>query len=215
MHRKILAIRMKTLPPEHTDTLLSQYNLADVLAKEGRLDESEKLFRQTLEAQARTLGAKNADTMATQTGIAKVLAAKHRYAEAEGLARQTLEAQMRVLGPQSADSMNTLQFLGMTLVHEGKYPEAAKMFVDAIAQIEKTPGTDSSGAWYSYASVAVAANDRAKAFTCLNQATQHGFKDVQGLSTDDDFKSLRGDPRFEALLKGAAKTRNGETEKVK
>jgi eukaryotic-like serine/threonine-protein kinase len=200
MHRKILAIRLKTLPADRTDTLLSQYNLADVLMHEGELAESEKLFRQTLEAQTRTLGPENADTLATQAGIAKVLAAEHRQAEAEKLARQTLTVQLRVLGPQSADSINTLQFLGMTLVHEGKYSEAKKRFEDAIAQIEKTPGANSSGAWYSFATVAAAAHDLDKAIEYLHAAMQHGYKDVAGLRLDDDLKALRGDPRFEALV---------------
>ena len=206
MHRKILAIRVKTLPPEHTDTLLSQYNLADVLAKEGHLVESEKLFRQTLEAQTRTLGAENPDTLATQNGIAKVMASGGRYSEAELLARQTLTTQLRVLGPQNPDSLNTLQLLGMTLVHEGKYSEAQKIFDESIAAIETKPDGDSSGAWYSYASVAAAAHDRGKAVECLDAAIQHGFKDTQGLANDGDFKSLHGDPQFEALLSDGAKT---------
>ena len=205
LHRKILAIRLKTLPPEHTDTLLSQYNLAEALRKEGRLAEAETLFRQTLEAQARTLGPENADTLATQTQIAKMLAAKNRYDEAEKLARETLATQQRVLGPQNPDSLNTLQFLGTTLVHGARYPEAQKNFEETIGAIEAQPGGDSSGAWYSYAAVAVAARDRDKALACLKAAIQHGFKDLHGLATDDDFKELRGDPQFESLL-GTART---------
>jgi non-specific serine/threonine protein kinase/serine/threonine-protein kinase len=205
MHRKILAIRAKTLPPEHTDTLLSQYNLADVLMKEGRLPEAEKLFRQTLEAQGRTLGPENADTLATQTGIAKVLAAEHRYGDAEKLARETFVVQERVLGLQNVDSINTLQFLGQTLVHLGRYPEARTIFEDAIGKLEKTSGADSSGAWYAFASVAAAANDRNRALDYLNAAVQHGYKDLQGMATDDDLKPLRKDPRFQALVSGGDK----------
>ena len=42
----------------HTDTLLSQYNLATVLKHENRYPEAEKLIRETLEAQTRLLDAK-------------------------------------------------------------------------------------------------------------------------------------------------------------
>ena len=202
MLRKILAIRMKTLPPEHTDILLSQYNLADVLLNEGQLAAAGALFRRTLEEQTRTLGAENSDTLATQTGIARVLAAEARYGEAESLAKKTLTAQLRVLGPQNADPQSTLQFLGKTLVRQGKYTEASKLYEATIDELQKTPGADSSGVWYSYAAVAAAANERGKALEHLRTAIEHGYKDMSRLQADNDFKSLHGDPRFEALVGG-------------
>ena len=70
----------------------------------------------------------------------------------------------------------------------------------SIAAIEAKSNGDSSGAWYGYATVAAAAHDNDQAMDCLNSAVKHGFERVQELATDDDLKSLRGDPRFEALV---------------
>jgi serine/threonine protein kinase/tetratricopeptide (TPR) repeat protein len=203
MHREILSVRLRTLGPDHTDTLLSKYNLADVLAHQGRFPEAEKLFRETLTAQARVLGPENADTMASQASLADVLIKEGRYQEAEVMARQTFDTQLRVLGPQQDDTLNTLQVLGTALVYDHHYVEAKKLFNDTIEQIGKTPGASVFLAWYNFACVAAAANDRAEAVRHLREAIAHGYKDIDHMRIDEDLKSLHGDPGFEAILKEA------------
>ena len=206
MHREILAVRQRTLGPEHTDTLLSKYNVADVLIKERRFGEAEKMLRETQEAQARTLGAENPDTLASQATLARTLMLEGHYQDAEKAARQAYQVQLRTLGPQHADTLNSLQILGTALVYKHQYGEAKKLFGDTIDQLSKTAGTDSSMAWYSYACVATAANDRDGAIRYLGQAIDQGYKDTDHIENDDDLKSLHADPRFEALVKRARKT---------
>jgi tetratricopeptide (TPR) repeat protein len=209
MHREILAVRQRTLGPEHTDTLLSKYNVADVLIKERRYGEAEKMLRETQEAQARTLGAENPDTLASQATLARTLMLEGRYEEAEKTARQAYQAQLRTLGPQHADTLNSLQILGTVLVFRHQYGQAKQLFSDTLDQLSKAAGTDTSMAWYSYACVATAANDRDGAIRYLGQAIDRGYKDADHIENDDDLKSLHVDPRFEALVKRARKA--GET----
>jgi eukaryotic-like serine/threonine-protein kinase len=205
LHRQILAIRQRTLAPEHTDVLLSKYNLADVLFREGHFPESEKLFRETLEAQARVLGPENPDTLASRASLARVLISEGHYREAESMARQTLEVQLRVLGPQHADSINTLQYLGMALAHDQHYEEAKKLFTETIDKLTKSRESTVAMAWYNFACVAAAGNDRDGAVNYLRTAIENGYNDADHLRVDSDLKSLHGDSRFQALLANALK----------
>jgi eukaryotic-like serine/threonine-protein kinase len=209
LHRQILSIRQRTLAPEHTDVLLSKYNLADVLFREGRLPEAEKWFRETLEAQTRVLGPENPDTLASRASLARVLVSEGHYQEAESMARQTLEVQLRVLGPQHADSINTLQYLGMALAHNQHYDEAKKLFTDTIDKLTKTHESTISMAWYNFACVAAAGNDRDGAVNYLRKAIENGYNDANHLRVDNDLKSLHGDSRFQALLANTSKSAPG------
>lgn len=205
IHREILAVRLRTLRPEHTDVLLSKYNLAEVLFREGHSPEAGKLFRETLEAQTRVLGPENPDTLASQASLARVLISEGHYGEAESMARKALEIQLRVLGPQHADSLNTLQYLGMALAYGHRYDEAKKLFTDTIDKLSKTRESTIPLAWYNFACVAAAGNDRDDALKYLRAAIDSGYKDADHLRVDDDLKSLRGDRRFQTLLAGVLK----------
>jgi serine/threonine protein kinase len=203
IHRQVLTVREATLGPEHTDTLLSKYNLADVLIRERRFAEAEKMLRETQEAQSRVLGAENPDTLASRATLANILVKEGRYQEAEQTARSAYEVQLRTLGPQHADTLSSLQVLGTALVHDQRYSEAKKLFGDTIDQVSKTKGADVSMAWYNFACVAAAAHDPSEALRHLDQAIAHGYKDADHIASDDDLKSLRADPRFEALVRTA------------
>lgn len=54
--------------------------------------------------------------------------------------------------------------------------------------------------WYSFACVAVAANHPDDALEYLREAIKHGYKDADGLTADDNLKSLRQSPQFQQLL---------------
>jgi serine/threonine protein kinase/tetratricopeptide (TPR) repeat protein len=206
MHRQILAVRQRTLGPDHADTLLSKYNLAEVVARQGRFPEAEKLYRETLADQTRVLGPENADTMASQASLAGVLIKEGRYQEAESMARHTFDTQVRVLGPQQSDTINTLQVLGTAMVYNHHYPDAKKLFSDTIEHVNQTPGASVFLAWYNFACVAAAANDRGEAVHHLREAIAHGYKDLDHMRIDEDLNSLHGDPGFEALLREAQRS---------
>jgi serine/threonine protein kinase/tetratricopeptide (TPR) repeat protein len=205
LYRQILEVRQRILGPEHTDTLLSKFNVANVLFDEGHLPEAEKLLRETHEAQVRVLGPENADTLASQSTLAKILLREGRHQEAETMAREVLEIQLRVLGPQHLDSLNTLQTLGIALVYNHHYAEAKELFADIIEKVSKAQESNVSLAWYRFAGVAAAAHDPDEAVQHLREAVNHGYKDFDHIRADGDLKSLRGYPRFEALLAEARK----------
>ena len=60
----------------HPDSLRAAHNLADLLVKQGRLDEAEALFREALAGRQLALGAEHASTRNTAVGLEAVLRAK-------------------------------------------------------------------------------------------------------------------------------------------
>jgi eukaryotic-like serine/threonine-protein kinase len=199
--RKTLAIQSRTLGPEYPDTLGSQVNLADLLLKEGHVHDAEKLQRETLDARRRVLGPGNPLTLRTQSFLAEILIREGHYAEAEKLARQAFEVQVRSRGPQNPQTLYTLLQMGMAMALSHRYAEATKLFQEAIEK-----GGDSGRqenrwlAWYNLACVAGAANHPDDALQYLREAVNRGYKNADGLMADENLKSLRQNPRFQALV---------------
>lgn len=60
---------------------------------------------------------------------------------------------------------------------------------------------EDSGVLYNCACVYALGDEREKAISCLERAVANGFGHREWLENDADFDSLRGDPRFEAVLR--------------
>jgi serine/threonine protein kinase len=199
--RKTLAIQSRTLGPEYPDTLGSQVNLADLLLREGHVHDAEKLQRETLDARRRVLGPGNHLTLTTQSFLAEILIREGQYAEAEKLARQAFEVQVRSSGPQNPQTLYTLLQMGRTMALSHRYAEAKKLFQEAIEK-----GGDSARqqnrwlAWYNFACVAEAANHSDEALQYLQEAVNRGYKNADGLMADENLKSLRQNPHYQALV---------------
>jgi serine/threonine protein kinase len=201
LHREALAILLRTQGPEHPITLMSQSNLAGVLMREGHLREAEKLQRETLATRARVFGPDNRRTLLSQSNLAEILIRERRYSEGEKLARETFDVQLRTLGPLHPDTVDSMQQLGMALAYTHRYAAASKMFREATEKKSNSTATgDRFSIWYSFACVAAAGNHPDDAFQYLHEAIKRGFKDGDQLMADDDFKSLRQDPRFGQLV---------------
>jgi eukaryotic-like serine/threonine-protein kinase len=199
--RVALAIQVRILGPEHPHTLLSKCVLADLLFKEGHVHEAETLQREALAAQIRVLGPNNADTLASQNSLAGMLITEGQYAEAEKIARDTYEVRLRSLGPQDPDTLNSLQLLGTALAHSHRYAEASALFRDAIEKNSNSGGQGNRWpVWYSFACVAVAADHTDDALQYLHEAINRGYKDADGLTSDEHLKKLHSNPHFQELV---------------
>jgi hypothetical protein len=179
--------------------------VADAQWREGKLLAADKLLRETLEAQTRVLGDEAADTLATKATLAHVLINEGHAREAEAMARQAFQSQLRILGPRHTDTLNTLQVLGTALVGNHHYGQARVLLGDIIEQVKKGGEASLPEAWYSFACVAAAANDRQAAIQYLHNAINGGFKDFAHMRVDPDLKSLHGDQQFETLLENSQK----------
>ncbi len=202
--REALAIQSRTLGPEHPHTLLAEGVLANLLFKEGHVQEAGNLQREALVVQVRVLGPNNADTLVSQNSLAGILITEGHYAEAEKIARETYEVRLRTLGQQDTDTLNSLQLLGTALARSHRYGEASALFRNAIEVIENNNDSGSQGnrwsIWYSFACVAVAADRPDDALQYLQEAITRGYKDADGLTSDDHLKKLRPNPHFQELV---------------
>jgi tetratricopeptide (TPR) repeat protein len=122
---------------------------------------------------------------------------------------QNIDLQRRVFGPEHPTTLTSIEFEAINLSHEGRYGEAEKLFREVIQTASKAnqPGV-LSDAWYSFARGATIARHRDEALEYLRQAIHYGFRQPQWMTGDDELKSLRGEPRFEALV---AKARQNAT----
>jgi serine/threonine protein kinase/Tfp pilus assembly protein PilF len=215
MLRELLETKRRVLGPEHPQTLTVMHNLANVLTDLGRNEEAEKLFRQTVEVENRVRGPENPSTLRTMRSLAFLLHGEGHNLEAEKLQRKVLQTGQRVLGPEHPFTLEVMGALAITLASEGKLDEAKKLHSTRLGIASRKPGQAGlADAWYDYACGANQAGRRAEAFDHLSQAIDHGYWDAEQMRIDDDLKSLRGDPRFEALV-AEAHQRAAATQKPK
>jgi hypothetical protein len=84
------------------------------------------------------------------------------------------------------------------MAHNHTYPEASKLFRDVIERQDNSKGQgDYFSVWYSFASVAVAANHADDALQYLREALNRGYKDADALMADDNLKNLHPNPNFQ------------------
>jgi serine/threonine protein kinase/Tfp pilus assembly protein PilF len=201
IERETLEIQRRILGPAHAETLNSMNSLATTLEEEKQYAEAEKLERETLEIQRRVLGPEHPDTLISMNNLATVLMAESHWADAEKLIRETHDISSRVLGPEHPNTLILLENEALCISHEGRYDDAAKLFREAIQAASKTnqPGVIDN-AWYYFGTMAASVGRRDQALEYLGNAIDHGFRNADQMQSDDDLKSLKGDPRFEALV---------------
>ena len=201
IQRDTLTLRTRVLGPEHPDTLGGKLNLANTLEARGLHADAEVMYRETLAAQQRVLSADNPETLMTLENLATTLRSEGRLAEAETMQRETLAKRQRALGAVHPDTVKSAEDLVGTLYAEKKADEATGVAGELIAGFEKAKDAQGlANTWYDLGCVAALAGRSGDAFADLQQAVDHGYSDGDHMKSDDDLKSLRGDPRFEALV---------------
>src|SRR5262249_6780772 len=205
LERETLDICQRVLGREHQDTLAVMNNIGSTLDYEGRYTEAEQLHRETFAIQRRILGPEHRDTMASMCNIAFTLEKERRYAEAEKIYREGLEIQRRVLGPEHPDTLLTMDNLNNTLEEQGRYSEAEKLCRETLATRIPVLGSDHRvppTSRFELAGLLARQGRPDEALLYLRQAVDHNLDSATDfeLESQEDFKSLHGDPRFTALV---------------
>ena len=201
MYRETEKISSRTLGPENPYTLMEESAIAGLLLREGRIEEAKSMYQAVLATQLRVLGPENPDTLSSRTGLAQISIAQHHYDQAEEMARKNYQIQVRVLGPLYPDTLNSLQLIGTSLALSHRYPEAVQLFHDVLqAQDNSQDPENRWRGWYALACVATAAGRADDALKDLHEAVNRGYKDADGLLTDDDLKDLRQNAHFQELV---------------
>jgi eukaryotic-like serine/threonine-protein kinase len=203
--REALESRRRVLGEGHADTLESMDDLAWVLLAERRYAEAEKVQRDALNVEERVEGPDNPDTLDSSNRLARILSLEGRYAEAEKLQRRALDLERRILGTEHAYTLRSMNNLADVLAKEGNYPEAETLTEEIHSIDQQVLGPDNPAtaiATYDLGCLAALQGHRDRALSLLRKSLDHGLAPrlAAGIEKDDDFKSLRGEPHFVALV---------------
>lgn len=137
-----LAIRERSLGPEHPDTLSSVNRLALFNHLLGRFSEAEQLYRRAVEGRERVLGSEHSDTLLCIGNLAALYVSRGRYSEGEALYLRTLEASERLRGMEHPDTLGTVNNMAAMYVSLGRYRDAEQFHKRALAAYERVLGKE-------------------------------------------------------------------------
>ncbi|MFZ1919895.1 MAG: serine/threonine-protein kinase [Terriglobales bacterium] len=203
--RASLEMDRQALGSDHPSVLRDMFNLGGILTQEAHYADAEEINKELIESARRVLGPQHPGTLVAMNTLAMVLDREKRFTEAEKLYREVYEAQRQTLGPDNASTLLTLGNLGSLLIEEKNYREAEEVLRQALAGLRRVLGPShevTATAAQNLARVLALEGKRDEAFVPL-RAYAEGITDVdefERLEKDDLFLSLRGDPRFDALL---------------
>jgi serine/threonine protein kinase/tetratricopeptide (TPR) repeat protein len=195
----------RVMGPDQEDTLIAENNLANALDAESHYPEAEKIVRQTLEARRRIYGPDHPSTLLAGYNLANILRDEGHYTEAEKIERETLEAYRRVIGPEHPYTLKLLNNLATIIYLEGHHKDAERQLRQTIELEQRALRPDhpyTAGSTYDLAVMEAGDGRREDAISLLRHAIDHGLPApmVSGIVTSPDFKSLNGDPKFNALV---------------
>ncbi len=211
--RPTLDIQRRVLGPEHQNTLATINNLGIVLQQGKKYDEAEALYRTAAEVISRTLGPDNRNTLLARLNIAVVKEKTGQFAEAEKIYKDVLNIQVRTLGRDHPDTALSLYDLAEIYQAQKRYGDAISFYRQALDTNRKSLGPSHPYTFdtlYSLTCVLNLNGEHESAFRALRELVDAGFSDAQRLETDEELKSLRSDPRFEAILADLQKRNAGQ-----
>ncbi len=208
LERKVIDVQGRVLGPENIETLNSMGNLADILIEQGKNTKGETLDREVLEKKKHLLGPEAQGTLSSMDNLAVALARSGKLPEAAKLEEETLAIQIRVTGRENLSSISCMINLAAMNMDMGRDDEAEKELRQALDLETRVLGPnqpETALTAYNLAEI-LARHDRSdEALSLLGQAIDHGLHpriDLK-IEKEPDFKSLRRDPRFLALVADA------------
>jgi tetratricopeptide (TPR) repeat protein len=142
LYRRALAIREKTLGPEHPDVATTLNNLAGLLDAKGDYPAAEPLYQRALAIREKAFGPDNPDVAFSLDDMAELLADKGDSTAAEPLYQRALAIREKTLGPDHPDVATTLNNLGVLSKIKGDYAAAEPLYRRALAIREKALGPE-------------------------------------------------------------------------
>ena len=122
------------------DVATTLVNLAAVLKNEGRLDEAEDLYRESLTLFLEALGREHYRIAVVLNNLALLLTDRGRYREAEPLFREGLVIRRKVFGNEHQATATGLKNLALLLARRERYAEAEVLYREALSLGRKLPG---------------------------------------------------------------------------
>lgn len=136
LYKSALALRERSLPPEHAALSASMENLGRLYLKENHLAQAELLLSKSYEMSLKTLGLERRETQLKLDGLAQALIAQGHLARAEAQYRKLFAQDPKTFKP----SADLLAQFGALLVRLGKHQEATTYYARALKMQEAAYG---------------------------------------------------------------------------
>jgi tetratricopeptide (TPR) repeat protein len=138
--------------------------------------------------------------------VATVLHDRGQFKESEKLQREVLEIRRRTLGPDHPETALAMFNIADQLHSEGRNAEAATLFKETAELQRRVLGpthADTLDTFYMLACMLAEEHKPDEALAVLRDAVEHGLPlshEDMNMETDKELNSLRGDPRFAAIV---------------
>ncbi|MDQ3919080.1 MAG: FxSxx-COOH system tetratricopeptide repeat protein [Acidobacteriota bacterium] len=137
-----LAIRERSLGPDHPDVATGLNNLASLYDSLGRYAEAEPLYMRSLAIREKSLGPDHPRLALSLNNLAYLYNRQGRYVESEPLLARALSINEKALGPDHPSVATGLNNLASLYDSLGRYAEAEPLFARALSIDEKALGPD-------------------------------------------------------------------------
>lgn len=141
-YEKALAIREKTLGPNHPDVAVSLNNLAGLYHDLGLYAKVEPLLQRSIKILETSLGPDHPDLAVCLNNLATLYYTQGQYVKAESLYQRSLKIGEKTLGPESTHVAVRLNNLAKLYYDQGKYAKAEPLYLRSLAIFEKILGPD-------------------------------------------------------------------------
>ena len=129
-------------------------NFALELHEEGKYDDAEKMFNETLELQKKIYGNKPHPEISTTTyNLAELLRDRGKYDEAEKMFKTSLSMDMLLSGPENPDVAYSIQGLASVYKIKGDFNKAKKLFVKVLNMRRKFLGDNHPDVAYAISNI--------------------------------------------------------------
>jgi Flp pilus assembly protein TadD len=139
--QRALAIREKTLGPDHSDVVFSLNNLAMLYHKQGRYSDAEPLYKRSLAIREKAVGSDHL-VATVLNNLAELYRAQGRYTDAEPLYKRSLAIREKTFGANHPDIAQSLNNLALLYKAQGRYGDAEALYKRSLAMWEKALGPD-------------------------------------------------------------------------
>ncbi|MBB5156097.1 tetratricopeptide repeat protein [Saccharopolyspora phatthalungensis] len=136
--RDLLAAQLRTIGSDHPQTAVVRYALANISFRNGGLEESVRLLRESLDTSLRLHGPDHKDARATRTTLAQVLSELERYEESERELLPLVESLDRT-EPDSNDALAAQVMLALVRWQEGRAAEAERDLRAVLGTLDRLP----------------------------------------------------------------------------
>jgi tetratricopeptide (TPR) repeat protein len=168
------------------------------------------LFREALAGQRRVLGPDHVDSLATLFNLGNAVDSRNKP-ESLALYLEALERQRRVLGENHPHTLMAMNNVADAYGGMGELEKSEALHLEVLERRRKVLGPDHMDtvfSMYSLGQVTARRGRKAEALDWLRQAVDHGLQIPDEMANDENFKSLHGDPAFEALVARARQNAN-------